>query len=128
MAAATTGAMPTAVAAAVASLPAGDQVAARITWASMSVAQRLDPEQQSLRELPDVDRGGREEVRPARRGDQEQLVHVATHPIELVEAERHRLGPGRRVVVEQFEMTAHDRDRSAQLVRDVEDGRRAGRK
>ena len=43
VAAATTGAMPTAVAAAVASLPAGDQVAARITWASMSVAQRLDP-------------------------------------------------------------------------------------
>lgn len=43
VAAATTGATPAAVEAAIAGLAPADQVAARITWAAMSEAQRLDP-------------------------------------------------------------------------------------
>lgn len=43
VAAATSGVMPAAVTAVVATLPPAEQVAARITWAAMSVAQRLDP-------------------------------------------------------------------------------------
>lgn len=43
IAAATTGAMPAAIEAAIAGLPVADQVAARITWAAMTEARRLDP-------------------------------------------------------------------------------------
>lgn len=43
IAAAETGAMPPAVAAVIGALPPGQRTAARITWATMSLAFRLDP-------------------------------------------------------------------------------------
>ena len=70
-------------------------------------------------ELAEIDRAEAQELATLGLREDEQVVDVPVHPVELVIDGGDALGPFVRVVVEQIEVPLHDRDRGPQLVRHI---------
>ena len=81
--------------------------------------ERLHVREEAVGQRADVDRVEIEEVGFLAAGEEQQVLDDPAHPVELVGDERERLAPLLRVVLEQLEMAAHDRQRRLQLVRRV---------
>ena len=105
----------------------GEPAGPRLREPPVAVRERLRLREQLVGEHVEVERAGAQEVGLLGLGEQQQVVDEARHPVELVGHERDGLLALARVVAEQLEVAADDRDRRAQLVAGVDDERALAR-